>query len=99
MLGLRSIGSAPMGMHLHIAFDTSLHIAFETSLPDVLAAPERLLAEGSQPLSFLGDPANGPSVIGWMTTAEVYFRDPDGHLLDYLAMREGPARPELGIEP
>ncbi len=56
MLGLRSIGSAPMGMHLHIAFDTSL--------PNVLAAPERLLAEGSQPLSFFGDPANGPSVIG-----------------------------------
>jgi lactoylglutathione lyase len=91
MLGPRSIGSAPMGMHLHIASDTSL--------PDVLAAPERVLAEGSQPLSLFGDAANGPSVIGWMTTAEVYFRDPDGHLLDYRAMREGPARHELGIVP
>jgi lactoylglutathione lyase len=41
MLGLWSIGSAPMGMQLHIAF--------ELSLPDVLAAPERLLTLGVQP--------------------------------------------------
>src|SRR5450755_1654363 len=34
MLGLWSIGSAPMNMQLHIAFGMSL--------PDVLAAPERL---------------------------------------------------------
>jgi lactoylglutathione lyase len=27
-----------------------------------------------------------PSVIGWMPAAAVYFRDPDGHLLEYLPM-------------
>jgi lactoylglutathione lyase len=91
MLGLWSIGSAPMGMQLHIAF--------EMSLPDVLAAPNRLVAQGIQPLSFFGEPADEPSVIGWMPAAAVYFRDPDGHMLEYLAILEGPARPELGIVP
>jgi hypothetical protein len=32
-----------------------------------------------------------------MPAAAIYFRDPDGHMLEYLAMLEGPARPELGI--
>jgi lactoylglutathione lyase len=91
MLGLWSIGSAPMGVQLHIAF--------EMSLPDVLFAPERLVAQGVQPLSFFGEPADEPSFIGWMPAGAVYFRDPDGHLLEYLAMLEGPARPELGIVP
>jgi lactoylglutathione lyase len=76
-----------------------LHIAFEMSLPDVLAAPEHLATRGIQPLSFFAEPADEPSVIGWMPAAAVYFRDPDGHLLEYLAMLEGPARPELGIVP
>src|SRR3954447_3527330 len=89
MLGLWSIGSAPMGMQLHIAFDMSL--------PEVLAAPERLLALGIQPLSFFAEPANEPSVIGWMPAAAIYFRDPDGHMLEYLAMLDGPARPDLGV--
>jgi lactoylglutathione lyase len=91
MLGLWSIGSAPMGMQLHIAFDMSLE--------DVLAAPTRLAAQGIEALSFFAEPADEPSVIGWMPAAAVYFRDPDGHLLEYLAMLEGPARPDLGIVP
>ena len=90
MLGLWSIGSAPMGMRLHLAFDMSLS--------DVLPAPERLRALGIRPLfHFFGEPANEPSVIGWMPAAAVDFHDPDGHLLEYLAMPEGPARPALGI--
>lgn len=91
MLGLWSIGSAPMSMQLHIAFGMSL--------PDVLAAPERLRSNGIQPLSFFGEPADEPSVIGWMPAAAIYFHDPDRHQLEYLAMLDGPARPELGIVP
>lgn len=91
MLGLWSIGSAPVGMQLHIAF--------EMSLADVVAAPGRLAARGIQPLSFFAEPADEPSLIGWMPAAAVYFRDPDGHLLEYLAMLEGPSRPELGVVP
>jgi catechol 2,3-dioxygenase-like lactoylglutathione lyase family enzyme len=91
MLGLWSIGSAPMGMRLHIAF--------EMDLADVRGAPARLRAAGIEPLSFFGEPADEPSVIGWMPAAAVYFQDPDGHMLEYLAMLDGPPKPELGIVP
>jgi lactoylglutathione lyase len=89
MLGLWSIGSAPMGMRLHVAFDMALE--------DVLAAPAALRGRGVEPLSFFEEPADEPSVIGWMPAAAIYFHDPDGHLLEYLAMLDGPPRPELGI--
>ena len=91
MLGLWSIGSAPMNMQLHIAF--------EMALADVIAAPARLRADGVQPLSFFGEPADEPSYIGWMPAAAVYFRDPSGHMLEYLAMLDEEPRPELGITP
>jgi lactoylglutathione lyase len=91
MLGLWSIGSAPIGMQLHIAFDMAL--------ADVRAAPDRLRAEGVEPLSFFGEPTDEPSVIGWMPAAAVYFRDPDGHMLEYIAMLDSPPKPELGILP
>jgi lactoylglutathione lyase len=91
MLGLWSLGSAPMGMRLHIAFDMAL--------ADVRAAPERLEAQGIQALSFFGEPTTEPSVIGWMPAAAVYFRDPDGHMLEYIAMLDAPPKPELGIVP
>jgi lactoylglutathione lyase len=91
MLGLWSIGSAPMGMRLHIAF--------AMALADVRAAPDRLRGQSIQPLSFFGEPTDEPSVIGWMPAAAVYFLDPDGHMLEYLAMLDGPPKPELGIVP
>jgi lactoylglutathione lyase len=89
MLGLWSIGSAPMNMQLHLAFAMDLE--------DVLAAPERLRAAGVGPLSFFGEPASEPSYIGWMPAAAIYFRDPSGHMLEYLAMLDERPRPELGI--
>jgi lactoylglutathione lyase len=91
MLGLWSLGSAPMGL--------SLHVAFRTSLNDVLDACERLRSLGVTPLSFFGAEATEPSVIGWMPAAAVYFRDPDGHLLEYLAMLDQEPRAERGIVP
>jgi lactoylglutathione lyase len=89
MLGLWSLGSAPMGL--------SLHIAFEVSLADVRTAGDSLRAAGVTPLSFFGAETSEPSVIGWMPAAAVYFRDPDGHLIEYLAMLPDPPRPELGV--
>jgi len=91
MLGLWSIGSAPLGL--------SLHIAFTVRLEDVLAACERLRALSVTPLSFFATETDEPSVIGWMPAAAVYFRDPDGHLLEYLAMLDEEPRPEVGIVP
>lgn len=89
MLGLWEAGSAPMTL--------SLHIAFSTSLDDVLDAPARLAQLGVTPLSFHGEETTEPSVIGWMPAAAVYFRDPDGHLLEYLAMLDDERNEERGI--
>jgi lactoylglutathione lyase len=49
---------------------------------------------GVEPLDFHGQPTNEPSVIGWMPAASVFFNDPDGHLLEYLAMPPHEPRPE-----
>jgi hypothetical protein len=38
-------------------------------------------------------------VIGWMPAATLYFRDPDGHLLEYLTMLDEEPRPDLRIVP
>jgi lactoylglutathione lyase len=91
MLGLWSLGSMPMSL--------SLHLAFAVDLDELLAAPQRLHAHGVQPLSFYGQPTEEPSAIGWMPAAALYFRDPDGHMLEYLAMLDEPPRPERGIVP
>ena len=91
LLGLWSLGSMPMGL--------SLHVAFDAALDDVLAAPARLRAQGVEPLSFFGDATEEPSVLAWMPAAAVYFRDPDGDQLEYLSMLDVEPRPELGILP
>jgi lactoylglutathione lyase len=91
MLGLWSLGSAPVGMTLHIAFDAELE--------HVLDAPARLSALGVSPLSFSGEETDEPTVIGWMPAAAVYFRDPDGHQLEYLAMLDEDPRADLGVMP
>ena len=91
MLGLWEIGSAPLSMELHIAF--------EVAIGAVLDAPEHLRAHGVTPLSFFGEETSEPTVIGWMPAATVYFRDPDGHQLEYLAMLDDDARPDFGIAP
>jgi len=91
LLGLWLLGSAPLGL--------TLHIAFRLPLADVLTACERLTALGVAPLSFFGEPTTEPSVIGWMPAAAVYFRDPDGHQLEYLAMLDDPSDADRGIVP
>lgn len=89
MLGLWAAGTAPIGI--------SLHVAFTASLDDVLDAPSRLRRLGLTLLSFHTDETNEPSVIGWMPAAAVYFRDPDGHLLELLAMLDEAPDPDRSI--
>jgi lactoylglutathione lyase len=91
MLGLWSAGPAP--------HKTTLHIAFAAALADVIASPARLRSAGVAPLGFDGEPADEPVVLAWMPAAAVYFRDPDGHLLEYIAMLPHEPRPEQGVVP
>ena len=69
------------------------------ALQDVLGACDRLRALGVTPLSFSATETSEPSVIGWMPAAAIYLRDPDGHLLEYLAMLDAEPRPDAGVLP
>jgi len=63
----------------------------------VLAAPRRLQSAGIVALDFNGRPTEEPVVLAWMPAAAVYFLDPDGHLLEYIAMLDGEPRPDDGL--
>jgi lactoylglutathione lyase len=89
MLGLWAAGWGPQRM--------TLHTAFRASVDDVLAAPSALRAAGITALDFNGLPADEPIVLAWMPAVSVYFRDPDGHLLEFIAMLPHEPRPEVGV--
>jgi lactoylglutathione lyase len=91
MLGLWVAGSAPQSI--------TLHTAFRVARADVLAAPRVLRNVGITPLDFDGRPTDLPVVLAWMPAAAVYFRDPDGHLLEYIAMLPHEPRPDCGVVP
>jgi lactoylglutathione lyase len=77
----------------------ALHTAFRASLEDVIAAPRVLRSAGITPLDFDGHPTVQPVVFAWMPAASVFFHDPDGHLLEYIAMLPHEPRPEDGVVP
>ena len=91
MLGLWAGGSAPQ--------KTTTHIAFAARPGDVIAAPRALQLAGITALDFDGHPTDEPVVLAWMPAAAIYFHDPDGHLLEYIAMLAEDARPDGGVVP
>jgi lactoylglutathione lyase len=91
MLGLWACGAAPLRV--------TCHAAFRTSVADVMAAPPMLRTAGVTPLDFSGRPTDAPVVLAWMPAAAVYFRDPDGNLLEFIAMLPEQPRPDLGVLP
>ena len=91
MLGVWEVGNGPNGMRLHLAFTTTVE--------QILAAPSALKALGVIPKGFRGEPVEEPVVIGWMPAVSLYFTDPDGHLLEYLAMLPQEPRPAADVMP
>jgi lactoylglutathione lyase len=89
MLGLWAAGSAPQ--------KTTTHIAFAATRDDVIEAARALQAAGITPLDFDGHPTDAPVVLAWMPAVSIYFHDPDGHLLEYIAMLAEDPRPEAGV--
>ena len=89
MLGLWQAGAGPQ--------KTTSHIAFAAAVDDVIAAPHRLHSAGIAALDFDGQPTEEPVVLAWMPAVAVYFLDPDRHLLELIAMLEGPPRPDEGV--
>src|SRR5688572_15968456 len=72
------------------------HFAFRASVEDVLTRAVPYLRERDlEPRNFPNDDTKRPMVFGWMPALAIYFRDPDGHLLEFLAMLPDEPRPEV----
>lgn len=91
MLGLWAAGPSPLKI--------ASHVAFRVGLAEVLAAPGALRSAGITPLGFDGEPTDLPDVLAWMPAAAVYFRDPAGHLLEYIAMLPHEPCSDCGVLP
>ena len=74
------------------------HFAFRASIEDVLTHAVPYLKERDlQPSNFLDDGSERPMVFGWMPALAIYFRDPDGHSLEFIAMLPDEPRPEVNV--
>jgi len=71
------------------------HFAIALSLPELLASGKRLAASGIACQNFMGEKTIEPSVIGWMPSAQLYFRDPDGHSLEFIALLDATPDPDF----
>jgi len=74
------------------------HFAFRCELRDILDESVGFLkSKGLKPYNFLKDGGDEPMVFAWMPALAIYFHDPDGHVLEFIAILEGEARPTLGV--
>jgi len=89
MLGLWGPGTA-YGTPLHRA-----HLAIAVSLPDLLASGKRLNDLGVATYDFTKVETIEPSVIGWMPSAQLYFRDLDGHTIEFIALLDAEPDPSF----
>ncbi len=73
------------------------HLAFETSRDKLPAAVAALKSRGITPLDFFQQPSDEPTVFPWMPAAGIYFKDPDGHLLEFIAPLPGAPQPNRDL--
>lgn len=74
------------------------HFAFRCDVDDVHNKAVGFLKERNlKPYNFLKDGSEQAMVFAWMPALAIYFKDPDGHDLEFIAILEGEGRPELGI--
>jgi len=71
------------------------HVAFAVSLDELVATIEKLNANNIETLGFDGKTSREPTVIGWMPSAQIYFRDPDGHMLEFITILADPPNPSF----
>lgn len=73
------------------------HFAMQLSSQEVEEAPQKLLQMGVSPLDFDGNPTDEAVVLAWMPALSVYFKDPDGHSLEFISMIDDAPAPDLGV--
>ena len=69
------------------------HLAFAVSFDQLLVAIKKLNERGIETLGFGGHKTHEPTVIGWMPSAQIYFLDPDGHMLEFISVLPDPPDP------
>jgi len=89
MLGVWEMGTTPQRLNLHLAL--------KVDLAHLLESPRHLREANIVPLDFWGNSTDEATVLAWMPAASVYFRDPDGNLLEFLTMLPDAPAPELGV--
>lgn len=74
------------------------HFAFRCEVDDVLnKSIDFLNAHQLKSYNFLKSEDAAPMVFSWMPAIAIYFNDPDGNSLEYIAILNGEAKPELGV--
>ena len=61
------------------------HLAFGVSFEELLVTIRQLNQQGIETFGFGGKKTQEPTVIGWMPSAQIYFRDPDGHVVEFIS--------------
>jgi len=73
------------------------HIAFAVAFDDLGAVIQRMKQHRVELKNFFEEVSDEPSVFGWIPAASIYFNDPDGHLLEFIAKLDGTPAPNIGI--
>lgn len=74
------------------------HFAFRCDTDFILQDAVKWLQDRNlQPYNFLKNGTTEPMVFAWMPAIAIYFNDPDGHVLEFISVLPGTAKPELGV--
>ncbi len=74
------------------------HFAFRCDKEYILnKSVDFLKGHNLNPYNFLKDATERPMVFAWVPAIAIYFNDPDGHYLEFIAILEGNGKPELGV--
>jgi lactoylglutathione lyase len=71
------------------------HFSFSIALEDMKEAVSFLEHRGIRGHNLI-DKGPSPQVHSWMPAVSLYFEDPDGHLLEFIAMLPDKPRPDIG---
>jgi len=96
--GMLGLWSASTGYGRLNGVLTPCHLAFAVPFEQLQRAIAKLNERGIETRGFGGNPAREPSVIGWTPSAQIYFRDPNGHSLEFITLLPDPPDPD-SLEP
>jgi len=74
---------------------TQCHLAFAVSLDELQRVIGKLDERRIETCGFEGNLTHEPSVIGWIPSAQIYFREPDGHSLESITLLPEPPNPNF----